>query len=87
MSEPPKPKYRTTNWSSHNESLCQRGALLLWIDKDMEWVGAANGKRGPTSAFSDTAIQFCLMIKNLYGLALRRTIGMVQNLLKLAGLD
>lgn len=87
MSKPAKPKYRTTNWSSYNESLRQRGALLLWIDKDMEWVGAPNGKRGRTPRFSEAAIQFCLMIKNLYGLALRQTTGMVQNLLRLAGLD
>ena len=40
MSKPSKPKYRTTNWSSYNESLRQRGALLLWIDKDMAWAGA-----------------------------------------------
>ncbi len=87
MSKPPKPKYRTPNWSSYNESLRQRGALLLWIDKDMKWVGAPSGKRGRTPTFSDAAIQFCLMIKNLYGLALRQTTGMVRSLLALAGLD
>jgi len=45
MSRPPKPKYRTTNWSAYNEFLQQRGALL-WIDKGMEWAGAIIGKRG-----------------------------------------
>lgn len=69
MSKPPKPKYRTTNGSVYNESLRQRGALLLWIDKNMEWVGAPSGKRGRSPSFSDAAIQICLMIKNLYGLA------------------
>ena len=87
MSKPPKPKYRTTNWPAYNESLRQRGALLLWIDKDMGWTGAPSGKRGRSSSFSDAAIQFCLMVKNLYGLALRQTTGMVRSLLKLAGLD
>ena len=87
MSKPSKPKYRTTNWSSYNESLRQRGALLLWIDKDMEWAGAPSGQRGRSPLFSDAAIQFCLMIKNLYGLALRQTTGMVRSLLRLAGLD
>jgi hypothetical protein len=87
MSKPPKPKYRTTNWSSYNESLRQRGALLLWIDKDMQWAGAPSGHRGRSPLFSDAAIQFCLMIKNLYGLALRQTTGMVRSLLKLAGLN
>ncbi|MEN3110144.1 IS5 family transposase [Uliginosibacterium paludis] len=87
MSKPPKPKYRTTNWSAYNESLRERGALLLWSDKDMEWAGAPSGKRGCSPSFSDAAVQFCLMIKNLYGLALRQTTGMVRSLLKLAGLD
>ena len=87
MSKPSKPKYRTTNWSSYNESLRQRGALLLWIDKDMAWAGAPSGQRGRSPLFSDAAIQFCLMIKNLYGLALRQTTDMVRSLLRLAGLD
>lgn len=87
MSKPPKPKYRTTNWSTYNESLCQRGALLLWIDKDMGWAGVPSGKRGRSPSFPDAAIQFCLMVKNLYGLALRQTTGMVRSLLKPAGLD
>lgn len=38
--------------------------------------------------FSDAAIQFCLMIKGLFGLALRRqAMGMAESLLKLAGLS
>jgi hypothetical protein len=82
MSKPPKPKYRTTNWSAYNESLRQRGSMLLWIDQDMNWEGTQSGKRGHPPQFSDAAIQFCLMIKNLYGLALRQSTGMVQSLLK-----
>ncbi len=85
MSKPPKPKYCTTNWSAYNESLRQRGSMLLWIDRDMNREGTQSGKRGHLPQFSDAAIQFCLMIKNLYGLALRQSTGMVQSLLKLAG--
>ena len=85
MSKPPKPKYRTTNWSAYNASLRQRGSMLLWIDQDMHWEGAQSGQRGHPPQFSDAVILFCLMIKNLYGLALRQTTGMVQSLLKLAG--
>lgn len=33
------------------------------------------------------AIQFCLIIKNLFGLPLRQTIGFIPSLLKLANLD
>ena len=49
------------------------------------------GKRGRTPTFSDAAIQFCLTIKGLFGLALRQAMGMgmgmVESLLKLAGLS
>lgn len=37
--------------------------------------------------FSDAAIQFCLRIKCLFGLALRQSLGFVESLLRLAGLD
>jgi len=70
MSKLPKPKYRHTNWTAYNESLRQQGSLMLWIDKDMAWAAAPSGKRGRSPSFSDAAIQFCLMVKNLYGLAL-----------------
>jgi IS5 family transposase len=82
-----KKKYKTKNWSDYNRALKQRGALLLWIDKDMEWQAKPSGKRGRAEKFSDAAIQFCLMLKNLYGLALRQAMGMVSSLLKLSGLD
>jgi len=43
-------------------------------------------KRGRSPRFSDAAIQFCLIIKNLIGLALRQTMGFVESLLHLSGL-
>ncbi len=61
--------------------------MLLWVDKEMHWLALGSGKRGRAEKFSDAAIQFCLMIKNLFGLALRQATGMVASLLKLSGLD
>ena len=52
----------------------------------MSWFAAISGKRGRSPQFSDAAIQFCLTIKNLFGLALRQTTGFVQSLLALSGL-
>ena len=67
-----------------------RGALMIWLDRDLQWPGMASGKRGRTPTFSDAAIQFCLTIKGLFGLALRQAMvmgmGMVESLLKLANL-
>ena len=44
------------------------------------------GKRGRCQKFSDAAIQFCLTIKGLFGQPLRQTLGLVQSLLRMAGL-
>lgn len=87
MSKPQSTKYRTANWRDYNRSLKQRGSLLLWIDKEMDWLAPASVKRGRAEKFSDAAIQFCLMVKNLFGLALRQVTGMVESLLKLSCLD
>lgn len=87
MPKPQPQKYRTTNWRDYNQSLKQRGSLLLWIDKEMHWLSPGSSKRGRADKFSDAAIQFCLMLKNLFGLALRQASGMVASLLKLSGLD
>ncbi|HQY38356.1 MAG TPA: IS5/IS1182 family transposase, partial [Giesbergeria sp.] len=35
MSEPQGPK--TTNWAAYNAALKVRGALTIWLDKDMPW--------------------------------------------------
>jgi hypothetical protein len=82
-----KTKYRTTNWKEYNAALKASGSLLIWLDKDMRWHGSASGKRGRSPAYSETAIQLCLTIKNLFNLALREAMGMTQSLLELAGLD
>ncbi len=87
MTKPAPPKYRTTNWPAYNAALKSRGSLLIWLDKDMAWFAAKSGKRGRSQTFSDAAIQFCLSIKCLFGLPLRQSLGMVESLLKQAGLD
>ena len=87
MPKPAPLKYRTTNWSEYNAALQARGSLLIWLDQDMAWFAEPTGKRGRSPTFSDAAIQFCLSIKCLFGLPLRQSIGMVESLLKLAGLD
>ena len=87
MSKPEAARYRTTNWKSYNEALRRRGSLLIWLDKDMVWLANTVGRRGRPPVFSDAAIQFCLMVKVLFGLPLRQTTGMVASILKMAGLD
>jgi hypothetical protein len=87
MSKPTPVRYHTTNWSEYNAALRRRGSLLVWLDREMEWSAPKRGRPGRPQTFSDAAIQFCLSIKVLFGLALRQAIGMVASLLELAGVD
>ena len=87
MTRPEPTRYRTTNWKSYNDGLKQRGSLLIWLDKDMAWRAPKAGRPGRPPVFSDAAIQFCLMVKVLFGLPLRQTTGMVASILQMARLD
>ena len=87
MTKPEPARYRTTNWKSYNDALRRRGSLLIWLGKDMTWLANRAGRPGRPPVFSDAAIQFCLMVKVLFGLPLRQTTGMVASILKMAGLD
>ena len=87
MTKPEPARYRTTNWKPYNDALRRRGSLLIWLDKDMTWLANRAGRPGRPPVFSDAAIQFCLMVKVLFGLPLRQTTGMVASILKMAGLD
>jgi hypothetical protein len=87
MSQPSPARCRTTNWPDYNASLRRRGALLVWLDREMEFSAPKPGRPGRPQTFSYAAIQFCLSNKVLFNLALRQTIGMVASLLKMAGLE
>jgi len=87
MSIPEKTIYKTMNWHDYNRALRQRGSLTVWFDPAMVWEAAPSGKRGRQQTYSDAAIQACLTIKVLFGMALRQTTGFTASLLKLAGLD
>lgn len=80
-------RYKTTNWSSYNRALKQRGSLTVWFDPEMTWSPPPSGRRGRQQSFSDAAIQTCLTMKVLFGMPLRQTTGFVESLLKLVGLD
>lgn len=80
-------QYRTKNWKAYNESLKSRGSLSIWLDKEMTWFAGGTGKRGRSATYSDAAIQFCLSLKCLFGLPLRQSMGLVESLLELSGLD
>ena len=53
----------------------------------MRWDAVPTGRRGRQQTYSDAAIQTCLTMKVLFGMALRQTTGFVESLLRLVGLD
>ena len=62
---------------------CVRG----WFDPEMIWAAAPTGRRGRQQTYSNAAIQTCLSLKVLFGMALRQTTGFVESLLRLVGLN
>ena len=68
-------KYLTTKWKAYDAALKARGDLRIGLNKDMQWLAPASGKRGRSQKFSDTAIQFCQTVKCLFGQPLRQTLG------------
>lgn len=87
MSRPNRPSHKTQNWPSYNEALKRRGSLTIWFDPDMSWAARPTGQRGRQAVCSDAAVQTCLTMKVLSGMALRQTTGFVKSLLCLIGLD
>ncbi len=84
----PAPKiYRTTNWSSYNRALINRGNISIWFDTQTQLYAQPQAKHGRNQTYSDTVIQCCLMIKALFRLSLCMVTGFVQSLVKLCGLD
>ena len=53
----------------------------------MAWAAKPTGKRGCQPVYSDAAVQTCLTMKVLFGMALRQTTGFVESLLGLISLD
>ena len=81
------PAYKTRNWPAHDRAQKHRGSLTIWFDPAMTWEAAPTGKRGRQPDYSDAAIQTCLTMQVLFGMALRQTTGFVESLVRLIGLD
>ncbi|WP_425342877.1 transposase [Sagittula salina] len=58
----------------------------MWFDPEMIWEAAPTGRRGRQQTYTNAAIQTCLSMKLLFGMALRQTTGFLESLLGLVGL-
>ncbi len=86
-----KTSYRIRNWSAYNQSLVQRGSITLWINEEVlaNWHPDAEGvrPRGGQVRYSDQAIACLLMLKAVYRLPYRQTVGFGQSVMDLLGAD
>ena len=87
MRRPTPPACKTRNLPACNAALKRRGSLAIRFDPAMIWEAAPTVKRGRQPYCSDAAIQPCLTIRVLIGMALRQTTGFVESLLHLIELD
>lgn len=83
--------YRVGNWSAYNKSLVQRGSITLWISEEVlaNWHPEAEGRRqrGGQVQYSDQAIECLLMLKAVFQLPYRQTVGFGQSVIELLGAD
>lgn len=70
MSRPHTATYSIRNWPAYNKALKRRRSLTVWFDPDMARAAELAGKRGRQAVYSDAAVQTCLTLKVLFGLAL-----------------
>ena len=80
-----KTSYRVRNWSSYNKSLVQRGSVTVWISAEVleGWHPEMEDKRqrGGQVQYSDQAIECLLILKAVYHLPYRQTVGFAQSIL------
>jgi hypothetical protein len=84
-----KKQYRVTNWAEYNESLRNRGDLMIWVTSDARthWAAPRCGSRGGQPHYSDMAITLRLTLGMVYKLPLRQTQGLMRSISKLMQLD
>jgi len=85
-----KRRYRIRNWRDYNSALVRRGSLTLWVEDRA--VGAwrelhPRTGRGRRRTYSDAAVLCALTLREVYGLPLRSTQGLVRSVLRLLGAD
>lgn len=85
-----KSSYKITNWKKYNESLVQRGSITFWFRDDVieQWEHAnERPKVGHPFAYSDTAIECLLTLRELFQLPYRQTEGYGRSMIGLLGID
>ena len=90
MTNKQKRRYRIRNWREYNKALVSRGSLTLWVEQRAvcKWRDQSrSSRRGRRRTYSDLAVTCALTLREVYGLPLRATQGLVRSVLRLMGAD
>ena len=82
-------QYRVRNWSDYEAGLRKRGDLTIWFSDEAlrEWHPPVGARPGGQRRYSDIAIETALIVRSVYGLALRQTEGFLRSVVRLLQLD
>ncbi len=85
----PRAKRRVTNWAEYDAALRQRGSLTVWFSEEAiaGWKASPRTTRGGQPLFSNMAIQTGLILRTVFGLALRQTEGLIGSIIHLLGIE
>jgi len=74
--------YRVRNWHQYETALRNRGDLTPWFSEEAiaAWQAPTGEKPGGQPIYSHLAIETALMVRLVYGLALRQTEGFLQSI-------
>ena len=83
----PKMRRCVTNWAEYEAGLRRRGSLTMWVTDEAiaAWAAAPRATPGGQAAYSDSAIQTCLMLRAAFKLPLRQAEGLMQSVVELLG--
>jgi len=76
-----------TNWAEYDAALRQCGSLTVWFSEEAMagWKASPRTTRGGQPLFSNMAIQTGLILRTVFGLALRETEGLIGSIIHLLG--
>ena len=86
-----KQKHKVHNWSEYNESLKKRGDVEVWLSRDLiaNWYfkDRIYDGTGSSKHYTDAAIIACHELRQVYKQPLRQTVGLINALFRLMGLE
>jgi hypothetical protein len=83
-----KTSYRITNWKDYNKALATRGSLTIWVSQEAlaSWKSQKTpGKSGHPFEYSNDCIRLLGILREVYRLPLRQTIGFTASIFQLMG--